>query len=135
MKESKFLRKEDCGAGILVTIKDCQQVNTAQEGAPEELKWCLFFQETEKPMVLNTTNATIIAEVLGSPQTENWTGKQIVLYSDPNVMYAGKRVGGIRARAKRTAAPSPVRTTAPAAKPVPQSEQAATDADADSIPF
>jgi len=35
-------------------------------------------------------------------------GQQIVLYTDPNVAYGGKLVGGIRIRAKRkAAAPTP----------------------------
>ena len=38
----------------------------------------------------------------------DWLGQQIVLYTDPNVSYGGKLVGGIRIRAKRkAAAPAP----------------------------
>lgn len=117
MKESKFLRKEDCGPkGILVTIRDVAQENVAKEGAPEELKWCIWFNEYEKPMVLNQTNNQIIAAIAGSELTEDWTGHQIVLYHDPNISYAGKLVGGIRARApKQRAAAAPP----PAARPAP----------------
>ena len=116
MRESRFLKKEDCGAGILVTIRDIQQVNIAKEGAPEELKWCLFMDEQEKPCVLNSTNNQLIARALGSEQTDDWIGKKIVLYADPNVSFAGKLIGGIRARAPRSA-----RAGAPAA---PQGEAA-----------
>lgn len=101
LRESKFLKKEDVGRGALLTITGCVQENVAQQGQPDEMKWCLTFQETEKPMVLNATNGAIIAGFLGSENTDDWVGRQIVLFDDPNVMFAGKRVGGIRARAPR----------------------------------
>ncbi len=130
MKDSKFLKKEDCGQGILVTIKEVTQENVAQEGAPEQLKWCLHVEESDKPMVLNSTNATVIAAVCGSPETENWAGKKIVLYNDPNVMYAGKITGGIRARAPRTQAAAPKSAGQAAQKPLPPVEDQRDD-----IPF
>jgi len=40
LKESRFLKKEDCGTGILVTISKVTQENVAKEGAPEDLKYC-----------------------------------------------------------------------------------------------
>jgi hypothetical protein len=114
IKESKYLKKEDVGAGALLTISGCVQQNVAQEGQPEDLKWCLQFEESEKPMVLNITNATLIAEVCGSENTDDWAGHKIVLFNDPTVMYAGKRMGGIRARAPKTqAAPAPAKPAAP----------------------
>ena len=122
MKKSNFLTKTDCGPGILVTVSGCKQENVALPGAPEELRWCLFFKEQEKPMVLNTTNAQIIAAVCGSENTDDWNGRKIVLYNDPNISFQGKLVGGIRARAPRIqsaalskAAPEPV--PAPARPP------------------
>jgi len=98
-KQSKFLKKEDVGSGVQVTISGVSELNVAKEGAEPELKWCLTFHETEKPMVLNSTNAQIIAKSLGSEQTDDWHGKKIVLYNDPNVSFAGKVMGGIRVRA------------------------------------
>jgi len=105
MKESKFLRKEDVGKGLLVTIANCVKQNTAMEGAPREDKWCLLYRELEKPHVLNMTNANICAQVFGSEDTDDWIGKQIVLYVDPNVSYGGKIIGGIRMRKPKVQAP------------------------------
>lgn len=34
----------------------------------------------QKPMILNTTNSRTIAQVLGSPYIEDWTGQSIILY-------------------------------------------------------
>lgn len=116
LKESKFLRKEDCGAGVLVTIRDCSQMNVAKEGAPEELKWVMHFDETDKPLVLNSTNGQIIAQMTGSDDSDNWKGKQVVLYHDPNVSFGGKLVGGVRVRAPRKP-PVPVTGVRPASLP------------------
>lgn len=113
LKESKFLRKEDCGRGILLTIKSVQQENVAKEGAPEEMRWCVHFHEVEKPMVLNSTNGQIIAAFTGSEDSEGWIGKEVVLYHDPNVSFSGKLVGGIRCRAPRKPTTTRVATPLP----------------------
>ena len=67
--------------------------------------------ECDKPMVLNSTNGQIIAQITGSDDTDHWTGHKIVLYNDPNITFAGKLTGGIRARAPKNqpakAAPAP----------------------------
>ena len=142
MKKSSFLKKEDCGAGILVTIKEVSQENVAKEGAPEELKWCCFFNELEKPMVLNSTNVQLIAQITKQENTDNWTGWKIVLFNDPSVSYSGKMIGGIRVRAPRGQAAkhaAPVQSaTAPAAAaaaPAPAPAAALAEPEEDSVPF
>ena len=107
MRESKFLKKEDVGRGVLATIASCQQHNVAMEGAAPDLKWTLSFQELDKPLVLNSTNIQLCAQICGSDDTDHWTGKRVVLYTDPNVSYAGKLVGGIRVRKPKPTAPPP----------------------------
>ena len=107
MRESKFLRKEDVGRGVLATIASCIKKNTAMEGAEPEHKWCLTFQELDKPLVLNSTNTQLCEQICGSDDTDDWIGKRIVLYTDPNVSYAGKLVGGIRVRKPKPTAPPP----------------------------
>lgn len=108
---------------MLLTIRTCEQMNVAQEGAPEEMKWCLTFEETDKPYVTNTTTRAVIAGFTGRQNSDNWGGCKIVLFNDPTVFYNGK-TGGIRARAPRLtnqSRPVPPATTAapaPAAPPV-----------------
>lgn len=126
MRESKFLRKEDVGRGALATIASCVQHNIAMEGASPEQRWCLTFHELDKPLVLNSTNIQLCAQICGSDDTDHWTGKKIVLYTDPNVTYAGKLVGGIRVRA-----PKPSAVKAPPPPPVSEAAEL-TDED---IPF
>ena len=121
LKQSKFLTRADVNPPILVTIEEIYQDNVAKEGAPEELKWCLRTVEHEKPMVLNSTNGQIISQILKSEETDDWKGKKIVLYDDPNVSFGGKLVGGIRVRAPRGQAALGNVKPAPA-KPVPAPE-------------
>jgi len=108
MKNSKFLKKEDAGEGKLVTIASMEQQNVALDDQPPEMKWILHFHEFDKGMALNWTNLQLIAKATGSEETEDWIGKKIVIYEDPNVSFGGKLVGGIRVRAvrKTTAAPA-----------------------------
>ena len=101
LKESNYLKKEDCDPPILVTIDHLTQKNVALEGDPPDMKHCLHFAQDYKPMILNSTNAQLIARALGSEETDDWKGQQIVLYADPNVSFQGKLVGGIRARATK----------------------------------
>lgn len=112
MKDSKFLKKEDVGTGKLVTIASMEQQNVAMDDQPPEMKWILHFHEFDKGMALNWTNIQLIAKAVGSEETNDWVGKKIVLFEDPNVSFGGKLVGGIRVRAVRKqtedkAAPSP----------------------------
>jgi hypothetical protein len=101
MKESKFIKREDVGEGKLVTISGLEQQNVAMDDQPEDLKWIIRFEEFDKGMVLNWTNIQLIAKAVGSEETDEWIGKRIVIYDDPNVSFGGKLVGGIRVRAQR----------------------------------
>ncbi len=135
MRESKFLKKEDVGRGALATITSCQQHNVALEGAPPEHKWTLSFQEFDKPLVLNATNIQVCAQICESDDTDDWGGHQIVLYTDPNVMYAGQVVGGIRIRPKKAVTvKAPVKAPVKA-KPAPADPQPDEFADEDEPPL
>lgn len=129
-KQSNFLTRADVGRGMLVTIRSLSQENIAKSGAPEELKWVIHFDECEKPLVVNSTNAQIIAQITKQDDTDSWPGHKIVLYDDPSVSFGGKLVGGIRVRAPRTLTPAPAPKIAPSPAPQPQSAQ-----EDDSVPF
>lgn len=106
MIESKYLTKDDAGLdGTVVTVKDFERVNMAQEGKPPEYKWVMWLREFEKPMVMNGTNIQLAEKALASEETDDWIGKQIIIYDDPNVSFGKELVGGLRIRAHRKAAP------------------------------
>lgn len=101
MLASKYLRKEDCGSGLLLTISGFDKENLAMEGEPPQWKWICKFQETERPLVLNGTNIRLMQMIFDSDDTDAWIGNKIVLFSDPSIQFQGKFVGGIRVRAPK----------------------------------
>jgi hypothetical protein len=124
MRESKFLKQGDVGNGALMTVTGCNPHNVAKEGVEPQMKWCLEFEESDKPLVLNSINIQLCEKIFGSDDTDEWIGKRIVLYTDPTISFQGKVTGGIRVRAPKKTAQAP-------AKPAPIVE----DLDVDSIPF
>jgi len=100
MIESKFLKKEDAGEGILVTIKGVEKRDVGTEAEPEQ-KWVLLLEEN-KPMVLNSTNLALIEKALGSDESDEWVGQKIILFNDENVSFGGKLTGGVRVDVNRT---------------------------------
>lgn len=105
MIESKYLKKEDVGEeGTIVTIAKFERVNVAMEGEAPEYKWTMRFDEFDKPMVLNSTNINLCEKALGSDNTDDWIGKTIIVYNEPNISFGNKLVGGIRIRPHKAAA-------------------------------
>jgi hypothetical protein len=126
MRESKFLKQSDVGKAVLWTVQGCERVNVAQEGAEPEYKWALNFRESDKPLVLNSTNIQLCERIFASDDTDHWVNKKLVLYVDPNVSYAGKIVGGIRVRAPKAGAVPP---------PPPPVHEPVSELTDDDIPF
>ncbi len=134
MRESKFLKQGDVGGGTLMTVAGCNPHNVAKEGAEPEMKWCLEFEETEKPLVLNSINIQLCEKIFGSDDTDEWIGKRIVLYVDPTVSFQGKVVGGIRVRAPKQANQTQGKPGASKNPAVPP-PAAASELTDDDIPF
>jgi len=107
MIPSKFIKGEDVDPPILVTIRDVREKNVAKDGEPAENKWSLSFSDYEKPLVLNVTNIQLCVIACGSENTEDWIGRQIVLYYDPTITFAGKITGGVRIRPSKLQSNNP----------------------------
>lgn len=106
MLESKYLKQSDVDQDYIVTIEHIEQVNVAPKDADkDEFKWTVRFEEFDKPMVLNSTNIQLLAKACDSEDTDDWIGKQVIVYSDPNVSYGGKLVGGLRIKKYSVAKP------------------------------
>lgn len=98
MIESKYLKQSDVEDEVTVTITKVGKANIAKEGDTPEYKWMIRFNEFTKPMVLNSTNIKRLARACNSEDTDEWTGKKVVLYVDHDVEFAGNVVGGLRIR-------------------------------------
>ena len=87
---SAFLRAGDLGnRKHALTIRDVQLEKVGDDDKP-----VCYFNGKEKGLVLNKTNATVIASFLGG-DTDEWLGKRIVLYPT-KVNYQGQTVDAIR---------------------------------------
>lgn len=116
---SKYLKADvDIIEDVIATIKNVKIENIGQ-GAKAEQKLVAYFTDLEKGLVLNKTNATMIAKIAKSDDTDDWKGTQVRLIST-EVEYQGTIMMGIRVReTKRRAAPStrPEPETAPVEAP------------------
>ena len=87
---SKYLKSDDVGTQrITVTV----MALTMEDIGDKEFKPVLRFMGKDKGMVLNKTNATILASVWGD-ETDQWQGKQLELFAQP-VMFQGRQVMGL----------------------------------------
>lgn len=102
---SKYIKAADLdGRDWTLTIKAASLEEMEQSG---ETKPVLYFNETERGLVLNRTNADTIATKLGD-DTDAWSGMSVVLFS-ATTNYAGRTVPCIRVRLDTSAVP-PVST-------------------------
>ena len=116
---SKYLRAHDLnGNEPIVTI---ERVDNEQVG--DDRKLVVYFKGKTKGLVLNKTNATAIADILHSEDTDDWSNGQIKLVT-ARVDYQGKRVDAIRIDAVKKAA----KPSRPAQEPV-------EDVDDERVPF
>ncbi len=87
---SKYLKASDLqGKKITVTISHVEMDDIGDGTKP-----VLYFAGKDKGLVLNKTNAAVIAHQ-HSPETDGWKGKEIKLYSAP-VSFKGQMVDGLR---------------------------------------
>lgn len=129
MIPSNYLKQSDFPDDYIVTVRTVVKKNIAMDGKAPDYKWLAGFEEFEKPMVLNTTNIQLMAKACDSEDTDDWIGKQVIVYVDPNVSFGGELVGGLRIRKHKIAAPVAPRSAPRHAAPVMQDE------DADEPPF
>jgi hypothetical protein len=94
---SKFLKAADLdGEDVHVTINEVGQDTFKEEDGTQRLKPILYFREKEKPLILNKTNFTRIAESAG-PDTDSWHGSALVLFPD-KVSMRGKSIDTVKVR-------------------------------------
>lgn len=129
---SKYLKQSDVEPPKLVTIKGVEKVKFDDRGQTKE-KWVMHFRELDKPLMLNKTNITRTVRATNTDDVEDWTGKKIVLYFDPDVEFGGDVVGGIRVRAPK-AGTAPATNTREAADDRMAEEKAGAFHD-DDVPF
>ena len=95
MVDSKYLKQADIEDETIVTISKVGQANIGKEDGPVDMKWLIRFKEFDKPMVLNRTNIALLGNFCGD-DTDDWLGKQVIVYNDESIQFQGKVTGGLR---------------------------------------
>lgn len=104
--KSRYLAKGDVGEdGLILTVKGFR-METLEGDQGDEDKMVLHFKEDVKPMILNRTNAQLIAVATGASKAGDAVGKQILVYNDHTISFGGKITGGLRIK-KISSAPRP----------------------------
>lgn len=103
-----YLKAEDLQGASPFVVIDSVEPKKFDDGT----KLIITFKGKDKSLVCNSTNASIIEEVTGCDDTDNWIGARIQL-TVRKVDFAGKRVPAIRVVA-------PGETVGSAAAPAPR---------------
>jgi hypothetical protein len=125
---SNYLKASDLGGSSPVVTID--RVEFEAVGRDKEMKAVLYFEGKDKGLVLNKTNAKNISNLVGSFETDDWSGFRIRLYAT-NVEFQGETVEAIRIKA----APANGAGPRPAAPPPPPEPEYRSDLTDDDIPF
>lgn len=92
--KGKYLKAASLGgAPVRVTI---ESLTMEELGEDKEEKPVVYFQNKDQGLVLNRTNASVLADLFGD-ESDGWIGKQIVL-SPEKVSFQGRLVDAIRVR-------------------------------------
>lgn len=83
------------GQRLVLTIND---VSTTEFNGDEPQKPVLSFDEDARELILNKTNLASLIEAFGD-DSDDWVGQTIALFTE-KVMYAGRRVDGMRVKPK-----------------------------------
>lgn len=100
-RETKYLQKSDLEKPVLLTIAKIAEEDVSSNDRPEKIKYVIYFKEAYNPWVPNIGSLEEISHIAGTGDVDRWPGTVIVLYVNPDVEFAGKRVGGIRCRAPK----------------------------------
>jgi hypothetical protein len=129
---SEYLKAADLqGQNVRVVIDRVEMRDVGDDTKP-----VVFFQNKNKGVVMNKTNANNIAIAYGD-DTDDWTGKEVILY-EAMVDFQGRSVAAIRIRppaAKDRPKPAPKVVTQQATQLTQQPSENPSDPFDDNIPF
>ena len=120
--ESAVIRFADIGTrSATVKIVRVEAGEIIGAGAKTSKRPMIYIEGKEKPIAGNASICRAIEGMYG-PTVEDWAGKLITIYGDPNVMFGGERVGGIRVRPTIPKEPGRARAPVMETTDVPPSE-------------
>ena len=81
----RFMSSEDMTEGqqVTLTISGCtKEIAINPRNKEEKTLISLHFEETDRMLALNVTNAKTIQRIIGTPKVDKWAGAQITVYRD-----------------------------------------------------
>jgi hypothetical protein len=120
---SDYLKAADILQPRMMTIR---AIKLEEIGQDKTSKPVLFFSEETRGMVLNKTNAAMIAHTYGN-ETDSWLGRPVELHVEP-VQFQGRVVDAIRVSIPPPPAPAHVAVPPAVTPPTVQSAIVATQA-------
>jgi hypothetical protein len=122
---SKYVKAADLqGRTVTLTIKELRVEEMLNHSNEKERKPVLHFERATKGLVLNRTNAMIIAALYGD-ESDDWTGKRISIYPT-RVKAFGTMQDAIRVREEVPAQPVQ-RASVPVEEPTFDDDEDVTD--------
>ena len=100
-----YLRQEDVDRPALVTIASVE-LEMLENDRGKDQRPVIYFEELSRGLVCNATNWDACEVGFGADDTDDWVGRQCVLFVDPSVTFGSKRVGGLRIRMPKSKAPT-----------------------------
>ena len=95
---SKYLKASDLPEEGSQPAK-IEKIQIEEVGQQKQKKPVVHFEDLDKPLILNKTNAKVISSLTGSGDFDDWIGKTINLYR-AEVEFQGDMVEAIRVRRK-----------------------------------
>ena len=87
----------DPGKDMVLTIRQVRkELITGADGKKEECIVC-YWEENQKPMILNVTNCKTISKLLQTPYIERWAGHRVQIGAEM-VSAFGEKVEALRIR-------------------------------------
>jgi hypothetical protein len=86
---------------VVVSIKGVGTAKVQGQNGRKEDCFVVYYNEMDKPMILNRTNAKAIEKVAGSGMVEDWVGVRVTLYVEKGVKAFGETVDALRIRDKK----------------------------------
>lgn len=95
------------GKDVVMTIKETKKEKVIGANGKKEDCFVCYFNESDKPMILNRTNCKTIERVYKSPYIEEWPGLRVQIGID-KVSAFGETVDALRIRNVKPAPAIPI---------------------------
>jgi hypothetical protein len=95
MYGSQYLAATDLKKPITTVIEQVEEDDFAKQGERKKVKAVLHFRGIKKPMIVNKTNALVLAAAFGKNHLNDWPDQRVVIKSE-RTTFAGKPTMGLR---------------------------------------